>query len=232
MSLAYSDYRSTGSSTSLLGHARPALREQVQALAVCLTVWVFCYWITSAINLHRDCTRVWSGAWDRAMPYTVWMIVPYVSMNALYVLAPFCCRTRDDLQTLLRRVVAANAVAGMFFVFFPTEFPVVRPTQDGLVAQALQSLLEIDIPNNVFPSLHVAFTIVLGASLMRPCGTALRLLIVAWCALIAVATLLTHQHVFIDATAGGLLGWACCRYFPHAEPQADRAVRLEFARAE
>lgn len=232
MSLAYSDYRSTGSPTSLAGHARPALREQAHALGISLAVWVFGYWIPNAINVHRACLPVWSAGWERSIPYSVWMIVPYVSLNAMFVLAPFCCRTRDDLQTLVRRMATVNGIAALFFVFLPTTFPVVRPLQDNAAARLLQSLLECDIPNNVFPSLHVAMAIVLGASFMRPCGPIMRILIAAWCALIAVSTLLTHQHLFLDASAGGLLGWACCRYFRYAQPEPRPAVRWQFAEAE
>ena len=58
-------------------------------------------------------------------------ILPYMSIDLFFVVAPFLCRTDRELSTLAKRISAAIIVAGICFLLFPLRFAFPRPHADG-----------------------------------------------------------------------------------------------------
>src|SRR5215208_3073719 len=75
----------------------------------------------------RDDVGTWAYAWERFIPFVPLMIVPYLSIDLLFVAAPFLCRDRDELRTFSRRVILAVLVGAMFFLLMPLRFSFPRP---------------------------------------------------------------------------------------------------------
>ena len=48
--------------------------------------------------------------WERSIPFVPLMIVPYMSIDFLFVAAPFLCRNRRELAAFVKRMIAALLV--------------------------------------------------------------------------------------------------------------------------
>lgn len=151
--------------------------------------------------------------WERNIPVIPWMIVPYWSLDAFFFVAPLLCAGRELWRHALR-IVAAIAVAGVFFVLFPLKFGFERPVPEGVFGPLFKLLHSFDQPHNLAPSLHLALrTIVWPVFISRTRG-GLQLALKAWFVLIGLSTLFTWQHHLIDLVTGQFLGIACLYLIP------------------
>ena len=191
---------------------RPTFREAAWGTGCVMGMWALGYCLPNALNTLRPCTMAWAASWEASLPYFGWMVIPYLSMKVLYALAPFYCGTRAELRTLVRRLAAVISVAAFFFVLYPTRLPESKPDPVTALDRLFYRLLNLDFPNNCFPSLHVAFAIILASVYMRPFVGWRRWGVGSWFALIALSTVLARQHFVLDASAGVLLGWGGCRW--------------------
>src|SRR3954470_18173665 len=66
----------------------------------------FTNWVTS---LRRSVPSLVFG-WERHIPFLAWTIVPYWSTDLFYALSLFLCRTRAELSTHARRLLAVQIV--------------------------------------------------------------------------------------------------------------------------
>lgn len=205
----------------------PTFAEAFRAAIVLSIVFVLGYCLTNWISSCRNTYEAWHGEWELQIPYYWWMIIPYASMDVLYVLAPFACRSRADMRTLVRRASAAVGISATIFLLIPSHFSVPRPEPESQVQAALHSLIELDEPYNVFPSLHLALVVLLTRVYRRGCRTALQTFVRVWFILVAVSTVFTYQHHLLDFTAGLLLGLMCRRYIPE-DPQQSVFHSLRF----
>lgn len=142
--------------------------------------------------------------WEREIPFVQWMIVPYMSIDLLFVGAFFLCKDRQGLRILASRIGFAILVSAVCFVLFPLQFSFERPETDGIPG-VLFSFLALDQPYNQCPSLHVS----LGLILWQIYGTSIkgagRYLIALWFVLIGASTLMVYQHHFVDLVGGALV---------------------------
>lgn len=86
---------------------------------------------------------------------------------------------------------------------------------DSITAKMVKKIEKLDKPNNVFPSNHVAYSLVVTLYLA---SVAPQLAIIFWVVfgLIAASTVLIKQHEIIDVPAGALLAvfvWYLTSYF-------------------
>ena len=115
------------------------------------------------------------------------------------------------------------------FYFWPTQVP---PTGIDVSSYAGFSMLQgVDAAGNACPSMHVAiaaFTMLRLEHVWRRLRAPafLSVLNLTWCVAIVLSTLLTRQHVVLDALAGALLGTA----FAWASLRAPRLARRDAAR--
>jgi membrane-associated phospholipid phosphatase len=139
---------------------------------------------------------------DLLVPFLPWTVWVYLGQFPLTFLALW--RAADD-RTRTRTfyaMAAATLLAAAVFLGWPTtgERPRLRPP--GPSALALEALDRVDVPNNWFPSLHVALAALAATGLAahgRRAGAAAG----AAAALVAASTLTTKQHLAVDG-AGGL----------------------------
>src|SRR5690242_17177867 len=95
--------------------------------ALFLVVYGGCNWGPS---LRHD-VGTWAYDWERGIPFVAWTIVPYMSIDAFFVAAPFLCADRVELGTLRRRITLALVVAAAFFLAVPLRFSFQRPHATG-----------------------------------------------------------------------------------------------------
>jgi membrane-associated phospholipid phosphatase len=220
---SYSIPASASLADETAAEGRPTLREAAVGTASIMIMWALGYCLPNALNTLRHCSWAWAASWEASLPYYGWMVVPYLSMNVLYGFAPFCCGSRAELRALVRRMAVAIGVAATCFLLYPTRLPESKPDPVTDLDRLYYRLLNIDFPNNCFPSLHVAFALILASVYTRPFRGWRRWAVGSWFALIALSTVLARQHFVLDATAGLVLGWAACRWIrvPATSAESD-----------
>ena len=166
--------------------------------ALFLAVYGGCNWITS----RRVDVGTWAFAWERQIPFWPAMILPYLSIDALFIAAPFLCRDRDEFRVFTWRVAVAVLSAGVCFLMMPLRFGFERPLADGWLGMVFQQFTALDRPFNLFPSLHITLTVILAEAYRRHARGVLRLAVTAWFVLIGLSTVFTYQHHVVDVLGG------------------------------
>ena len=170
-------------------------------------VYGWCNYVTS---LRHDVGSFFF-AWERAIPFVPWMIVPYVSIDLFFAGSFFLCRTRPELRVHARRIALAILISATCFFLFPLRYGWTRPAVDGWLGALFAPLNTLDQPYNLCPSLHIS----LRALLWRVYGRRTRLypalhrLCWTWFVLIGLSTLLVYQHHVIDLLGGYLVSLLC-----------------------
>jgi protein-tyrosine phosphatase/membrane-associated phospholipid phosphatase len=157
-------------------------------------------------------------AWERAIPFLDWTIIPYWSINAFYALSVFVCATRDELDTHGRRLLTAQIAAVICFLLFPLRFDFTQPQTHGIAGFLFTALTSFDKPFNQAPSLHIALLVILWVLYARHLPRWALWLLHPWFLLVGVSVLTTYQHHFIDIPTGALLGFLCIWLWPDRRP--------------
>ena len=153
-------------------------------------------------------------AWEAAIPYWPWTIVPYWSIDLFYCVSLFICSTRRELDTHARRLLAVQLISVAIFVLAPLRCTFVRPETTGLFGAMLDALLLFDKPFNQAPALHISLLVILWMRYLQHLRGGWRWLLHGWFALIGVSVLTTYQHHFFDVPTGLWMGWFCVWLFP------------------
>ena len=161
-------------------------------------------WLVTIQGRDGHATLVFD--WERNIPFAPIMIVPYLSLDAIFLITVFLSGSRQELRVLVRRMVFVILVSGVCFSLFPTKIVTERPVFSGFLGWAFAVLSNVDSRNNALPSLHVAITTVLWADLARHGRWPLRWAVHTAFALVVGSTLLTRQHHVLDVAAGLGLG--------------------------
>ena len=193
----------------------PPLTRRKAAASVALSVlFLAVYGACNRFTAVRNDVGTFAFAWERFIPFVPLMVIPYMSIDLLFVAAPFLCKDRAELRTFARRVVLAVFVAAAFFLLMPLHFSFQRPHVDGPLGLVFNNFRKLDLPYNQFPSLHIALRTILAALYARHTRGAKRLLSDAWFSLIGASTLLTWQHHVVDVVGGFALGALCLYAVP------------------
>ncbi|MEY2506978.1 MAG: hypothetical protein QOH01_1307 [Verrucomicrobiota bacterium] len=180
--------------------------------ALFLVVYGWCNWFTA----QRAGVPSLVFEWERAIPFVPLMIVPYMSIDLLFVAAPFLCGTRRELATFSKRIAAALVIAGICFLLFPLRFAFERPHAAGWLGAFFDWFRAMDQPYNLLPSLHIALRTILADLYARHTRGILRHASNVWFVLIALSAVLTYQHHVMDVVAGFALGAYCLYFFPES----------------
>jgi hypothetical protein len=83
--------------------------------ALFLIVYGSCNWITA----QRANVGTFYFEWERKIPFVPFFILPYMSIDLFFVVAPFLCRTSRELDILAKRIAAAIRRRWNLFPAFP-----------------------------------------------------------------------------------------------------------------
>ncbi len=162
-------------------------------------------WITA----RRNDVGVFYFAWERAIPFVPFMILPYLSIDLFFVAAPFLFREEGSLRIFVRRVAAAILIAGCFFLLLPLRYGFARPVAEGSLGAVFDWFRALDGPFNLFPSLHAALLLLLTDAYARRLRGPAQWAVLLWFGLIGFSPLLTRQHHVIDILGGFVLAAGC-----------------------
>ena len=182
-----------------------ALAVSIALSVLFLIVYGGCNWIT-ARRVNVPTFFFW---WEIATPFVPFFIVPYMSIDLFFVVAPFLCRTNRELSVLTKRIATAIIVAGSCFLIFPLRFAFARPHAEGWLGALFDWFRGMDAPFNQLPSLHAALMLILADLYVRHTRGIVRGAIVIWFLLIALSPLFTYQHHVIDIAGGFVLAGVC-----------------------
>ena len=177
--------------------------SQLTALVVVAAIFYASYGATNALASARANVPEIYFAWERAVPFWAWSIVPYWSLNLLYALGFFLCRDAEELARYVTQLLAAQIIATLFFIAFPLQMSWGKSAVSGFSGFLFTSLAAFDLPFNQAPSLHIILCVVVGAFYIRKARSVwLKVALAAWFALIGLSVLTTYQHHFIDIPTG------------------------------
>lgn len=195
----------------------PPSRGRAAAWAAgCSLLFVLVYGLTGTLAAGRaDLGRLFLSR-ELRIPLVAWMIVPYWSIDLLFLGSFFRVRSRRELEAHGARIGLAVLVAGLVFLVMPLELGFSRVPVAGWAGPLFDLLFCFDGTSNLFPSLHVTLAVLLQEVYLRGVTGRRRLLVRGWFATIAASTVLVHQHHLVDVAGG----WALARAVLLAIPAA------------
>ncbi len=143
---------------------------------------------------------------ERLIPFTSWMIIPYMSSGCLFLLSFYFCETREQLMLISKRIILLTIVSGVLFMLFPLKNSFIKPEVTTLgLSFFFQQLKEWDTPFNQAPSLHIAYacTYWTAASFIKQ--KTISTLLKGWLVLLCISTLTVYQHHLIDILSALIL---------------------------
>lgn len=204
---------------------------QLAALVVVAAIFYASYGATNALASARANVPEIYFAWERALPFWAWSIVPYWSLNLLYALGFFLCRDAGELARYVTQLLVAQMIATLFFIAFPLQMSWEKPAVSGFSGFLFSSLTAFDLPFNQAPSLHIILCVVVGAFYLRKARAVwLKAALVAWFVLIGFSVLTTYQHHFIDIPTGLAAGCFVLLVRPMDGEPLSFAIAMEATR--
>lgn len=166
--------------------------------------------------------------WEHSIPFLAWTIVPYWSLDLFYCVSFFVCRTREELDRHVVRLLTAQIIAVSVFILMPLRFTFERPEASGVFNWMFTSLTSFDKPFNQAPSLHLSISVILAAKYSAHLRGLARRLLQGWFVVIGASALTTYQHHFIDIATGLWAGGLCCALLPEQSAVEDWGPERHF----
>ncbi|MBI3550589.1 MAG: dual specificity protein phosphatase family protein [Elusimicrobia bacterium] len=213
----------------------PAARRRLEAAgwsaacsALFLVVYNACTWITA----RRSDVGSWCYGWEMHIPFLQWFVIPYWSIDGLFVLSFFLCDDGQEMRLLAKRISAAIVIGGSCFLLYPLKLCYPLPEVSGFPALLFAPLRQVTPDFNLLPSLHIALRTILADLYVRHTRGAWRWTARIWFSMIGFSTMLCHMHQIIDVVGGFILG-ALCLYAiedaPALEVMPNRRVGTYYA---
>lgn len=154
-------------------------------------------WITS---LRAQRWHLYVSA-ELSIPFVPEFVSVYLSMFVLFLIPPFLLPAAR-MPALGKQLIAGTVLGGLVFLLLPAELGFAReiPATPGY-AKIYAALFGIDRPHNLVPSLHVYFSAAIALACAAVARPLTRTLLLVWLGVIALSTLLTHQHHVVDIVA-------------------------------
>ena len=130
---------------------------------VFFTVYPLCNWLTA----KRDVTFNLYITQEFSIPFVPEFIWIYLSLYLLFFIPPFVLEPMH-MNALGRQLVGATFVCGLAFLLLPAELGFDRTIpEDPFYGALFAGMFELDLPHNLVPSLHVAFSALILITLLR-----------------------------------------------------------------
>jgi membrane-associated phospholipid phosphatase len=169
------------------------------------TVYPFCNWVTA----KRDATFSLYFAQELAIPFVPEFVWIYLSLYLIFLLPPFFLKA-EHMNALGRQLIGATLFCGAVFLLMPARlgFDRIVP-EDPFYSALFARIFEVDLPHNLVPSLHVAFSALILITVLAYVQSRIaKSILGVWLVLICSSTVLVHQHHLIDVITGLLVAVA------------------------
>ncbi|ELY5930418.1 phosphatase PAP2 family protein [Cronobacter turicensis] len=141
---------------------------------------------------------LWFDSLTDFSPSAIWLYMSFfLLVPAGYWLTPL-----SQVKWLMRATQLAALCAGVIYLAWPTTMTYPAVSGEGISVEALRLLLAVDSPQNCFPSLHMALTLLMVWGISQRGQWRYTLTAVLWGAAISVSILQLRRHLFIDLVGG------------------------------
>ena len=147
------------------------------------------------------------GAVDSAMPFWTWTVWIYFTEYLFFIAAYFGLRSNDLVTRYFYAYNSILLVSVAVFVIFPVTFPRgdYPVVGDGISDHAMIFLRTyMDGPANCLPSLHVSSCYISSFCFWKE-NRKVAYFLSFWSTLVAISTMTTKQHYFVDVWIALLL---------------------------
>lgn len=169
-------------------------------------VYFILYFLTENLIPLESCTVIHSWL-DDVIPFCEWFVIPYVFWYVLIVISllHFMLYNIDSFKKLSTYIMITQAVAMIIYIAFPNRQDL-RPAtfeRDNLLTRLLGIIYTFDTNSNVFPSLHVAYSLGIASTWVKVKEASVwwKCFVVVAVILICLSVAFTKQHSILDAFA-------------------------------
>lgn len=181
-------------------------------LISCFLVNISIYWGTQLIMRGRYHYDLTSG-WDNKIPFIKEWVIVYLACYVFWVVN-YILVTHEEKETLYKFVFAeilAKFICGIIFVILPTTN--IRPAVSGndIFSWLMRFVYDIDIPSNLFPSIHclVSWFCFIGIRRSKRISLWYKVFSCIFAILVFLSTQFTKQHYLIDIAGGIIISELC-----------------------
>ncbi|MBD65551.1 MAG: hypothetical protein CME62_10110 [Halobacteriovoraceae bacterium] len=148
------------------------------------------------------------SSWESAIPFLPWTIWIYIVFYPLYLIwALYNYQDEVQMNKTLYGFIILTVISCLIFVLFPITYPrsfFPLPLDNDITTLLFRGMRKLDNPSNCLPSLHVGLCYLFAYGLLTESRKKF-IIAIASSTLIAISTLTTKQHYFLDILAGFLL---------------------------
>ena len=176
---------------------------------------VYLLWFFSMEKLpNRNYHKIYSKL-DDYIPFYKPAILIYSSWFLMLVI-PFVYllkrKSYDDLYNIIIPMFAAMFISLIIYVIYPTalDIRVTDITGNDICSWIIRKIQQVDMPNNVCPSIHVSTAVIIGYQIRKILkdNKKSKVFFLLWSAGICISTMLVKQHSIIDVVCGIVLAYA------------------------
>lgn len=164
------------------------------------------YFLTENLISEENCYVIHSSL-DDMIPFCEVFVIPYVGWYFLIIgsLVYFALYNVDSFKSLQTFIIITQIAAMTVYIVFPN-MQDLRPAQfprDNIFTQAVAFLYSFDTNTNVFPSLHVAYSIGIASVWLKESAVSgiWKAAVVVFAVLICMSTVFIKQHSILDTFA-------------------------------
>ena len=184
---------------------------------VFFTVYPACNWLTAQRGMTFD---LYVEA-ELSIPFIPEFVWAYLSLYIIFFVPPFLLKPAR-MDVLGKQLVAATIFCGIIFLLFPAQLGFERSVPvDPFYRSIFANLFAVDLPHNMVPSLHVAFSSLILFTVIDVQRTILpKIIFGTWLVLVCASTVFVHQHHLLDVVTGLLVAAAFIRFIGKGERHA------------
>ena len=182
-------------------------------VAVAVSLWFLlvygsCDWLTSQHTYRIDL----AASWEKSIPFFQAASAMYLSIYALFVFIPFMLPTIQEVNRLGAVLTVLIGISSIGFLLLPGH-PIPHPDVEGAWSGLFHVADVMNLSHNYLPSLHVGLAVATVSAINRNASLVTAACFWMWAVLIALSTLILHQHYLIDVLTGWLVAICCVRFF-------------------
>jgi membrane-associated phospholipid phosphatase len=180
-----------------------SLPFRLAVLALTLLGWLILYFLVNRLQVDRKRRIDLATELDRKTPYVPLFALVYFS-TYIFILQPFIILSNVRLfYWMLTDFVSISVIFSLIHATAPSKIERVEAvTAGGLSGWMLGLFQKICKPYGNFPSMHVGLSVPVVAANFIAGGSVIGSIMLVWAVLIALSTLYTKQHYFLDVLAG------------------------------
>lgn len=188
------------------------MSELLKRLAYLVSGWtcvglVYC----GSLLLQGKPTLINYSQIDLLIPFNYHVVWIYLSF---FVIIPFgfFYAPYTKVRWMCFSFIAIAFITGLCFIIYPTVI-MVPPvdTSFSLSSKVYQQLIEFDVNQNCFPSLHVSLTTIVVWGVLNIKHPIITIVMIIWGTMICLSIIQLRRHVFMDLVGGItlaiILGW-------------------------